>query len=73
VFWAPARARLTVTPAAAEAAIALGIGLGQSSEEIAQDRGSAPGTVRQQVKAILDKTRTGRQSALAALVARLCL
>lgn len=57
----------------AEAAIALGIGLGQSSEEIAQDRGSAPGTVRQQVKAILDKTRTGRQSALAALVARLCL
>lgn len=56
----------------AEAMIALALSSGHTPEAIAIDRGSSVGTVRLQIKSALAKTQLSRQTALAALVAKLC-
>ena len=55
----------------AEAAVAAQLALGRAAAAIAYDRGVALGTVRFQVRRILEKTGAGSQLELAALLARL--
>lgn len=57
----------------AEAEVASALADGQAIEDIAARRGSAPETVRAQVKQVLAKTGTRRQSEIVALVLRLSL
>jgi len=54
----------------AEAAVAVAVGEGRSPEQIAAGLGVGLGTVRTHLNQALAKTATGRQGALAALVAR---
>ncbi|BBU62312.1 LuxR family transcriptional regulator [Methylosinus sp. C49] len=54
---------------AAEACVASGIVSGLSLEQIAKRQGTAPATVRSQLKSVLAKTGVGRQSSLVALLA----
>lgn len=55
-----------------EMEIATALGAGHSAEYIASQRGTTVGTVRLQIRSILQKTNTSRQSAVTSLVARLC-
>jgi DNA-binding CsgD family transcriptional regulator len=55
----------------AEARIAIGLCRGQELKEIAASHGVTESTVRSQLKSILSKTETHRQSELIALLARL--
>jgi DNA-binding CsgD family transcriptional regulator len=57
---------------AAEAAVALLLATGRDLTEIAHRRGSAVGTVRNQVKALLAKTGSRRQTELIIKLQRLC-
>jgi DNA-binding CsgD family transcriptional regulator len=54
----------------AEAAIALALSCGRDIDEIAQMRGVRPGTIRNQMKLIFNKTHTRRQAELVALLLR---
>lgn len=65
------RSLYALTRAEGEVAAALADGL--SIDEIADARGSSPNTVRAQVKQVLAKTGTRRQSEVVALVLRLSL
>jgi len=55
----------------AEAAVANAVGRGLTTENIAKERGCALETVRTQVKSILAKTNTRRQSELAVLLGQI--
>jgi DNA-binding CsgD family transcriptional regulator len=57
----------------AEAEIAIGISTGASARELARLRGTRTDTVRSQIKAVLAKTSTRRQSEIAAKINRLRL
>jgi DNA-binding NarL/FixJ family response regulator len=54
----------------AERAVAVAVLRGLSSEEIAQERGTAPRTIANQLAAIFRKLGIGSRAELAALVAR---
>lgn len=58
-----------LTPA--EAKVAQRIGCGDTPDEIAEQHNISPGTVREQLKAIFQKTHTRRQAQLVCLLARL--
>ena len=60
-----------LTPA--EATLAVEIGSGKSTDEIAEARQVAVGTVRKQLGSVFAKTNTGRQSELVALIARVSI
>ena len=51
-----------------EAQVALGMAAGKTADEIAEERGVSVGTVRTQLKALLQKTGTDRQAELVRLV-----
>lgn len=63
------QAAFRLTPA--EARVAQGIACGYSPEQIAERQNTSPGTVREQLKAVFQKTNTHRQSQLVSLLARL--
>jgi DNA-binding CsgD family transcriptional regulator len=54
----------------AEGAVAAALGRGSALDEIADDLGVGPATVRSHLKRILAKTGTHRQAEAAALLAR---
>jgi DNA-binding CsgD family transcriptional regulator len=51
-----------------EAQVALGIASGKAADEIAHERAVSVGTVRTQLKALLQKTETDRQAELVRLL-----